>query len=1013
MGKHTRGVTFLLGGILLLSTLAVSTTAGATAVAKPTVSGFAASPASLGKNGGVVTLSATVTQASSCVFSSTTVVTGLPATVACSTGLVSTSVTLPANTGKRTAKYKFTLSVTGSKTVKAKPISVAVTTTSPPTVPGAPNIGAATAGNASATVTWSAPASNGGSAVTGYVVTPYVGSAAQSTITVGNVTSDIVTGLTNGDTYTFTVAATNVIGTGQPSGSSNSVTPAVPPAPTVPGAPTIGTATAGNGSASVTFTAPASNGGSSVTGYTLTAIDSTNSVHGGQSNSGSTSPITVTGLTNGDTYIFTVAATNVIGTGTPSAASNSVAPQPNTGPCSPGPSKNLSGCNFAGQSLAGANFAGSNLVGANFSSANLAGANLRNTVLTGLTAGVAHAQVRTHPGKHRHAVGTRPTYTSVDMAGAVLTNADFQDANPDAASLPVTALSTGPMMDRADLSGATLTGANLLAASLSGANLTGIICKNTVFTNGDTYNNGLSLAIFSGVDLTGADLSGDTFSFTSLPNTNLTDANLTGAVLTGDDMTSTNLRGTNLEGANLIDVDLGDNDLSGNNLRNARLNGTRANGTNFAGSNMSGVTMSYGSTLVGATLTDATLTGASLGLYTDMSGANFTNANMNGVVMYYATLNGAVLTGANLTGANLNYADLTHATVLGTDLTNATVHDAKLQFSNLSGSNLTNVNLGWTNLSYATLTGVTLTGTNFNSANLNGVSSGGIAGSPLGMLDGKDVTWMVIGGYLVGPGANLAGADLSGLDMTNADLAGSALDGADIFGITWSNTTCPDGTKSFDEGDSCANNLTVPGAPTHVSGVSGNAQITASWAPPNNASSAGVVGYVATVADVTLGVNVQFTCTGTDSNHTCTVTGLSNGDTYVVTVVAVNGNGVAGPESAATAPMAPAADPDTPTYVDAVAGSGQAIVRWNSSANGWQAQVFSYIATASDQSSPGTHGDGSTCIAANPQAHWGNVSCTLTGLTNGDSYTFTVVAINGNGVTSPASAPSTPVVPKA
>ena len=80
---------------------------------------------------------------------------------------------------------------------------------------------------------------------------------------------------------------------------------------TVPGAPTVGTATAGNAQATVTFTAPASNGGSPITGYTVT------SAPGGLTGTGTTSPITVTGLTNGTAYTFTVKATNAIGTGRP------------------------------------------------------------------------------------------------------------------------------------------------------------------------------------------------------------------------------------------------------------------------------------------------------------------------------------------------------------------------------------------------------------------------------------------------------------------------------------------------------------------------------------------------------------------------------------------------------------------------------------------------------------------------------------------------------------------------
>ena len=87
----------------------------------------------------------------------------------------------------------------------------------------------------------------------------------------------------------------------------------------VPGAPTGVTATAGNAQAKVSFTAP-SNGGSPITFYTVTSSP------GGITKSGISSPITVTGLTNGTAYTFTVKATNGVGTGPASSASNSVTP---------------------------------------------------------------------------------------------------------------------------------------------------------------------------------------------------------------------------------------------------------------------------------------------------------------------------------------------------------------------------------------------------------------------------------------------------------------------------------------------------------------------------------------------------------------------------------------------------------------------------------------------------------------------------------------------------------------
>ena len=126
--------------------------------------------------------------------------------------------------------YTFTVAAinavgTGPASAASNSVTPAASTT---TVPGAPTIKTVTAGNGSVTVTWAAPASNGGSAITGYVITPYVGGVAKGPVTVGNVTTDTVTGLTNGTAYTFKVAAINAVGTGAQSAASASVTPKAP-----------------------------------------------------------------------------------------------------------------------------------------------------------------------------------------------------------------------------------------------------------------------------------------------------------------------------------------------------------------------------------------------------------------------------------------------------------------------------------------------------------------------------------------------------------------------------------------------------------------------------------------------------------------------------------------------------------------------------------------------------------------------------------------------------------------
>jgi hypothetical protein len=118
-------------------------------------------------------------------------------------------------------------------------------------------------------------------------------------------------------TFTITPTAVGPV-TLTPSNSGTLTNPSALSYATPPGAPTIGTATAGSGQATVSFTAPTSTGGSTITSYTATC--------GSQSVSGAASPITVTGLSNGTSYTCTVTASNAVGISAPSAASNSVTP---------------------------------------------------------------------------------------------------------------------------------------------------------------------------------------------------------------------------------------------------------------------------------------------------------------------------------------------------------------------------------------------------------------------------------------------------------------------------------------------------------------------------------------------------------------------------------------------------------------------------------------------------------------------------------------------------------------
>jgi phospholipase C len=175
--------------------------------------------------------------------------------------------------------------------------------------PFTPEAVSAVSGDARATVAWRKPLSDGGSPITGYVVTPYRDGVAQAPQRFNSTaTSQTLTGLTNARSYEFAVAGINARGTGPPSKHSPKIIVGSPRPPSP------ATATAGNGQATVGWTTPY-NGGSSITSYTVTAQLGTNvQTH---TYSATARSAVVTGLTNGGAYFFSVMANNARGASRP------------------------------------------------------------------------------------------------------------------------------------------------------------------------------------------------------------------------------------------------------------------------------------------------------------------------------------------------------------------------------------------------------------------------------------------------------------------------------------------------------------------------------------------------------------------------------------------------------------------------------------------------------------------------------------------------------------------------
>ena len=823
----------------------------------------------------------------------------------------------------------------------------------PATFPHSPQNLLYEGGNQEVILSWEEPVSNGGSPITGYKVYRATGSQTPQSIIMKD-PSDFThqdTTVTNGVEYTYSIKAVNDKGE-SPSSNSVKVTPAG-----IPSAPENLQATAGNGNVILTWDTP-NDGGSAITGYKIQVVSEGSTRVAFTPNS----PFTDTGLTNGESYTYSIKAVNANGDG---ASSSPVSRTPTGNAFAP---QNLQYIEGDGKVTltwdAPSNNGGSAITGYRIirndgtSNTSILQTDLVN--LEYIDNGLTNGQSYTYSIKAVNANGDSPFSNSVS---AMPSGVPFAPTNlvANAGDGQVTLTWDAPNNGGSDITGyKIIRNDGTFDISFISTDLVNLVYTDTGLTNGESYTYSIKAVNANGDGASSSPVSrtptGNAFAPQNLQyiegdgKVTLTwdaPSNNGGSAITGyriirNDGTSN----TSILQTDLVNLEYIDNGLTNGQSYTYSIKAVNANGdspfSNSVSAMPSGVPFAPTNLVANAGDGQVTL--------------NWTMPSDNG--------------GSDITGYKIIRNDGTFdISFISTDLVNLVYTDTGLTNGESYTYSIKAVNANGDGASSSPVSR-TPSGRPFAPQNLQAIEGDGNVTLNWDMpSDNGDLItkYNIYRGSGSDPIANTTGLNYTDTGLTNGEEYTYYIEAVNANG------------EGFDSYTVKATPSGVSSAPVNLQASSMNGQVALNWTMPSDNGGSSITGYMIFRNNVNLTSIIGFISVSTYNDS-----GVINGESYTYCIKAINSNGDSPCSSSVS--VIPATNSSAPENLQATAGYGQLTLTWDAPSDNGGSSITGYMIFRNDVYL--------TTI--------GGLMYTNGGLVNGESYTYHIIAVNTAGDSEPS-----------